>query len=115
MTSALMLFIVMLATFGLVALVLAGLVVIVWHQRLSQVRIAAADLLALRLLPVAGALLVVLTVVLPAFLSHEPHQDRETVGPWVVILAAFALLTLGHGFGRGWRAWTGAGSPLLAC
>jgi BlaR1 peptidase M56 len=115
MTSALMLSIVMLATFGLAALVLAGVVALVWHCGLSRVRTAAADLLALRLLPVAGALLFVLTVVLPAFLSHEPHQDRETVGPWVLILAAFALLTLGHGIGRGWRAWTAARSLLRAC
>jgi hypothetical protein len=110
-----MLSIVLLATFGLAALVLAGVVSLVWYWGLSRVRTAAADLLALRFLPVAGALLLVLTVVLPAFLSHEPHQDRETVGPLVLILAAFALLTLGHGIGRGWRACTAARSLLRAC
>jgi hypothetical protein len=115
MTSALTLGVVMLAAFGLAALLLAGVVAPVWYGGLRQMRTAAADLLALRLLPVAGALLFVLTVVLPAFLSHEPNQDREAVGPLVLILAAFALLTLGHGIGRGWRAWRAARSLLRAC
>jgi hypothetical protein len=115
MTSALTLGVVMLAAFALAALLLAGVVALVWYGGLRQVRTAAADLLALRLLPVAGALLFVLTVVLPAFLSHEPYQDREMVGPWVLLLAALAVLTLGHGFGRGWRAWRGARALLRAC
>ena len=115
MTSALMLGLVMLATFGLAALMLAAVVALVWYWGSSQVRTAAADLLALRLLPVAGALVFVLTIVLPAFLSHEPHQDRETVGPLVLTLAALALLTIGHGIGRGWRAWRATRSLLRAC
>jgi hypothetical protein len=115
MTSALMLSVVMLATFAGAALLLAGVVALVWRSGLSRVRIASADLLALRLLPAAGALLLVLTILLPAFLSHEPHQDRETVGPLVLVLAAFAVLTLAHGLYRGWRACTAARSLLRAC
>jgi hypothetical protein len=114
-SSLLLLGIVLLATFGLVAMLLAGLVAIAWHAWLSRVRTTSADLLALRLLPVAGALLFAVTVVLPAFLSREPYRDREAVGPLLLILAAFALLTLGHGIWRGWRAWTAARSLLQTC
>ena len=115
MSSALLLGIVLLATFGLAAMLLAGLVAIAWYPWLSRVRTASADLLALRLLPVAGALVFTVTVVLPAFLSREPYRDREAAGPLLLILAAFALLTLGHGIWRGWRAWTAARSLLQAC
>jgi hypothetical protein len=114
-SSALILGIVMLATFGLAALLLAGLVAIAWRAGLNRVRAAAADLLAVRLLPVTGALLLALAVVLPAFLRHEPHRDREMPGPLLLMLAAFALLSLGHGIWRGWRAWRAARSLLLEC
>jgi len=112
MSSALVLGTVLLATFWVAALLLAGFVAIAWHAGLNRVRMAAADLLALRLLPVAGALLFAVTVVLPAFLSYEPHRDREAIGPLLLILAAFALFTLGHGIWRGWSAWTTARSLL---
>jgi beta-lactamase regulating signal transducer with metallopeptidase domain len=56
-----------------------------------------------------------MTVVLPAFLSREPYRDREAGGPLLLILAAFALLTLGHGIWRGCRAWTAARSLLQTC
>ena len=115
MSSALLLGIVLLATFGLAAVLLAGLVAIAWYAWLSRVMTASADLLAVRLLPVAGALVFAVTVVLPAFLSREPYRDREAAGPLLLILAAFALLTLGHGIWRGWRAWTAARSLLQAC
>src|SRR5215472_10215279 len=115
MSSVLTLGIVLLATFGLAALMLAGLVAGAWHAGLNRVRMASADLLALRLFPVGGALLLVLTVALPAFLSYEPHHDHEAAGPLLLTLAAFALLTLGHGIWRGWRAWTAARSFLQAC
>lgn len=115
MSAALTLGIVMLATFGLASLLLAGLVAIAWHAGLKRVRPAPADLLALRLLPVTGALLLSVAVVLPAFLSHEPHRDREAVGPLLLTLAAFASLTLGHGIWRGWRALSAARGLLQAC
>ncbi len=115
MNSALVLGITLLATFGLTSLLLAGFVAIAWHAGLNRVRTASADLLALRLLPGAGALFFVVTVVLPAFLIYEPHRDREAAGPLLLILAAFALLALGHGSWRGWRAWTAARSLLQYC
>jgi hypothetical protein len=110
-----MLGIVMLATFGVAAQLLAGLVAIAWHAGLNRMRTASADLLALRLFPVAGALLFAFSVVLPAFLSYEPHRDHEAGGPLLLLLAAFALLPVGHGIWRGWRAWTGARALLRAC
>jgi Zn-dependent protease with chaperone function len=115
MNAALILGIVLLATFGLVALLLAGLVATAWHAGLSRARLASADVLALRLFPVVGALVFAVAVVLPAFLRFEPHQDREAAGPLLQCLAAFALLTLGHGIWRGWRAWAAARSLLQQC
>ena len=115
MSSALTLGVVLLATFALASLLLAGLVATAWRAGLSRVRTASADLLAVRLLPVAGGLLFAATVVLPAFFGYEPHRDREAAGPLLLILAGFALLTLGHGVWRGWRAWTAARSLLQAC
>ena len=115
MISALLLGVVLLATFGAAALLLSGIVATAWRAGLSSVRISAADLLSLRLLPVTGALLFALTVVLPAFLSREPHRDREAAGPLLLILAAFTLVTLGHGIWRGWRAWAASRSLMHAC
>jgi hypothetical protein len=115
MNSALMLGAVLLATFGLAALLFDGLVAVAWYSGLNRARIGSADLLALRLLPVAGALLFSATVVLPAFLLREPHQVREAAGPLLLILAAFSLITLGHGIWRGWRAWLATGSILREC
>jgi Zn-dependent protease with chaperone function len=115
MSSALTLGIVLLASFGLATLLLSGLVALAWHAGVKRLRTASADVLALRLLPVAGALLFAVTVVLPAFLSYEPRQDHEAAGPLLLILAAFASLTVGHGIWRGWRAWTAARSMLQGC
>ena len=115
MNSALILGIVLLATFGLAALALAGLVALAWIAGLSRARLTSADLLVLRLFPVVGALLVAVTIVLPAFLCWEPHRDREAAGPLLLVLAAFALLTLGHGIWRGWRACAAARSLLRRC
>ncbi|HXI67321.1 MAG TPA: M56 family metallopeptidase [Steroidobacteraceae bacterium] len=115
MNSALILGIVLLATFGLAALAFAGLVALAWLAGLSRARLTSADLLVLRLFPVVGALLVAVTIVLPAFLCWEPHRDREAAGPLLLVLAAFSLLTLGHGIWRGWRAWAEARSLLRQC
>jgi Zn-dependent protease with chaperone function len=115
MNAALMLGLVLLAMFGLSTLVLSGLVAFAWRAGLRYTVAASADLLTLRLLPAAGGLLIVLTVVLPAFLSHEPHQRREVAGPWLLSLAALSLLAVGHGVWRGWRACAAARSLLRNC
>jgi BlaR1 peptidase M56 len=110
-----MLGLVLLATYALAALLCAGVVALLWHCGVKRARAACVDLLALRLLPAAGALLLVLCIALPAFLRHEPHQERETVGPLLLALAALALLSLGHGMYRGWRAWSAARSLVRTC
>jgi BlaR1 peptidase M56 len=115
MNSAVMLCLVLLAMFGLSTLALSGAVALAWRAGLSQTLATSADLLTLRLLPAAGGLLIVLTVVLPAFLSQEPHQEREAAGPWLLTLAALSLLAMGHGAWRGWRACAAAHSLLRNC
>jgi len=115
MNSAVMLGLVLLGTYGLTALVLSGLVVLVWNAGLKQKAVGSTELLVLRLLPAAGGLLVVLTVVLPAFLSHEPHQQREAAGPVLVVLAALSFLALALGGWRSWQAFRTARSLLGNC
>jgi hypothetical protein len=95
---------VLLATFALASLLLAGVVAIAWRAGLGRRLDSAADLLALRLLPAAGGLLIVLAVVLPAFLGCEPHRQREAAGPVLLALAAFALVAMASGAWRASRA-----------
>ena len=107
---------VLMAAYGLASLLLSLLVAGLWGARLlaQPLRIPATSggLLALRLLPSAGALFLALTVVLPAFLINEPNRAVEPVGPLAVVLAVFALAAIGHGLRRGYRAW-GAADALL--
>ncbi len=115
MSPAVLLCLVLLATFGLATLMLSLLVAVAWRPGLQRAPAASAELLALRLLPAGGALLLVLTVVLPAFLTEEPHQPREAAGPWLLILAAWSLLAVSHGLWRGWRACAAAHALLRNC
>jgi Zn-dependent protease with chaperone function len=110
-----MLCLVLLAMFALTTLLLSGLVALSWRAGLSRILATPSDLLTLRLLPVAGAALIVLGVVLPAFLRYEPHREHEAVGPLIVILAIFSVSTLGHGILRGWRACAEARRLRKSC
>jgi Zn-dependent protease with chaperone function len=101
---ALLLSLVLLAALGFVNLFLSVLVALLWRTGLSRMTITSADLFSLRLLPVTGGLLVAVTVVLPAFLAHEPRQQHEAAGPLLVTLSAFALGCVMHAIWRGWRA-----------
>ena len=114
MSAALLLALVLLAAYAAGALLLSGLAALAWRAGLKRVLTTSADLLALRLLPAAGGLLIALTVVLPAFVSYEPHRGREAVGPWLMLLAGLALASIGHGAWRGWRACAGARALLLS-
>jgi Zn-dependent protease with chaperone function len=105
MNPAATLLLALLAAYGLVSLALSALVTIAWRAGLAQRCQRPDELLALRLLPSAGALLIVLTVVLPAFVRYEPPQETENVGLLTAALAAGAAMLLGAGIGRGWRAW----------
>lgn len=115
MNPSLLLGLVLLAMFALTTLILSGLVAFSWNAGLHRVLATSGDLLTLRLIPVVGGALVVLGVVLPAFLRYEPHRKHEEAGPLVIILAAFALVTLGHGIWRAWRACAAARALRKSC
>ena len=115
MSSALLLSLVLLAAFGLGTLLLSALVALAWRAGLARTRATAADLLAVRLLPPAGALLIALTVVLPAFLSFEPRREDEGAGPVLILLAALAIAALAGGLVRGWRAVRASRALLERC
>jgi beta-lactamase regulating signal transducer with metallopeptidase domain len=108
----LLLCLVLLATFGLSSLLLSGLVALAWRAGVKQIAATSADFLTLRLLPVAGAVLLAFTVVLPAFLRHEPQRQSEAAGPLLVMLAAFSLVCATHAIWRGWRACIAARALL---
>jgi BlaR1 peptidase M56 len=99
---------VLLAAFGLAALMLSAVLALAWHSGLGRARLTSGDLLAARLFPVGGGLIVVLTGVLPAFLLYEPAHEPEAIGPLVIALALLALATLMHGVARGGRAYLAA-------
>jgi Zn-dependent protease with chaperone function len=96
---------VVLAAYGLCNLLLSAAVVLAWRAGLRQ-RLTDADaVLGVRLLPAMGSATLVLTVVLPAFLLYESPHAQDHPGPLLVASALFALLVLGDGARRGWRAW----------
>jgi hypothetical protein len=115
MTPLAMLCLVLLGVYGLTALVLSAAVALAWNAGLKRTAAGSSDLVLLRLLPAGGGLLIVLTVVLPAFLAQEPHEPHETAGPLLVVLAALSGVALGIGLWRGWRASTSARSLLESC
>jgi Zn-dependent protease with chaperone function len=112
MNPVLLVWLVLLATFGLVGVLISGVLAALWRAGLGRVIAAPLDLLSLRLLPAAGGVLVALTVVLPAFVSHEPHREHEAAGPILIGLAGFAVVCLAHGFWRGWKAYSAAQALL---
>jgi hypothetical protein len=96
------------AVYGLTSLLLSILVAGMWRAGLERLRSTSGDLLALRLLPPAGAAFLTLAVVLPAFLIHEPRHEVEQIGALLVVLVMIAFVAVGHGILRGWRACTAA-------
>jgi Zn-dependent protease with chaperone function len=107
-----MLCLVLVGVYGLTSLLLSILVAITWRASLDRMRWTSNDFLAMRLLPTGGAALVTLSVVLPAFLIYEPAHKFEEVGPFLVALVVFAVVTAGAAVVRGWRACL-AGRALL--
>lgn len=96
---------VLLAAYGLFNLLLSVAVVFAWRAGLRRHLTNAAAVLGVRLLPATGSATLVLTVVLPAFVLYEPRHAHDHPGPLLVISALFALLVVGDGLRRGWRAW----------
>jgi hypothetical protein len=101
-----MLCVVLLGVYALVSLLIAVLIQIAWFAGLKSVRQASRDLLAQRLLPSVGALLVTLGIVMPTFSIYEPVRQMEEIRTLLVVLALLALATAGDGIRRGWsRLW----------
>ena len=65
----------------------------------------ARMLFALRLAPILAALVFVVTLVLPAYLKHEPPQTGETLSWPLAGLAALSFLGLALAAWRGVAAW----------
>lgn len=89
-----------LAAYALLDLFLSALVAIVWRTRAvapvdlpPQVR--ARRLLRLRFVPSAGAAVITLAIISPAFAIHEPAGQDETMGPVLALLALAALAQIG--------------------
>ncbi len=115
MTLQVTLLVVLAATYGLVSSLMSVVVAATWHLCLKRVDASANELLALRLAPAGAAALVSLAVTLPAFLTYEPTREFEDGGPLLLALASIALLSVGIGMGRAWRASSAAVAFLKAC
>jgi BlaR1 peptidase M56 len=115
MNFAITLCLVLGAAFGVSSLILSIVVALAWRGGLARSRATSGELLVLRLLPAGGAALLALTVVLPAFLIYEPAHQREEGGPLLIALAVCALLTVGAGMWRAWRACMAARALRREC
>ena len=107
-----MLCLVLFAFYGLASLLLSVAVAMASRAFVRRKPQTSGALLALRLLPAAGAALLVATIVLPAFLADEPRHEIETAGPVLIGFAAIALLMIGDALRRGARAWASAAALL---
>lgn len=65
----------------------------------------AALLLAMRVLPAAGAALVAFGIALPVFLWFEPRDTDEAMARTLLLAGVAGLLLLARGAWRGVRAW----------
>ncbi len=95
---------VLLASFGLSTLLLSLAVAFCWRAGWLARLTKANAVLGMRLVPVVGSTVLVLTIVLPAFLLYEPPHARDEPGALLMISAALALLALADGARRAWQA-----------
>jgi len=94
-----------LALHAVVGGLLSALVALAWRGFGGRLAASSShSLLALRLLPAAGAGLAVFGMFLPAFLVHEPAQAEEQAGALLLGAAGTGLLLVGTGALRGIRA-----------
>jgi Zn-dependent protease with chaperone function len=71
----------------------------------AAMRRGSSAALAARLLPIVGALVAALVVVVPGFALHEPAQANEVPGVLATGLAAAGLILAGSLSRRAFRAW----------
>lgn len=62
-------------------------------------------LFALRTAPLAGSLLCVAALLLPAYIAHEPQHSNEIVSGKLVLLSLISIFGLGLALRRGLAAW----------
>ena len=115
MSFALTLCLVLLAVYALASLIVSVVVALIWRAGLDRRLASSNDLLAVRLLPSAGAAFLTLTVAMPAFMAYEPPHELETVGPLLVALVVLAMAMLCDGIRRGWQASAAAAAFSRAC
>jgi Zn-dependent protease with chaperone function len=115
MNNVAVLCLVLIAAYGLISLLLSVLVACTWSAWLEAKPLMSRSLFALRMLPSLGALFLTLSIVLPAFLIKEPNRAAEPVGPLLILVVAYVLVTLGAGCMRGWRARLATAKLLRNC
>ncbi|HXM40811.1 MAG TPA: M48 family metalloprotease [Bryobacteraceae bacterium] len=109
-----------LATFFLVHLALGMGVALIARQatRLGErlrPHVAARCMLALRLLPAAGAAFIVVAVCLPSYLCLEPEAPTERVGFGCLLVALLGTALWSVSIARGLRAAAGSRHFLRGC
>jgi Zn-dependent protease with chaperone function len=75
-----------------------------WARRWPA-SVCANVLFALRIVPPAATLLCIATLLIPAYLIHEPRQTEEIIGPELATLAFLSAAGVLLAFCRGWKAW----------
>jgi hypothetical protein len=115
MSTPQVLCLVLLAAYALNCMLLSLLVALLWRAGLHRVLQSSHALLALRLLPTVGAVVLLLGVALPAFWMYEPEYPSEDVGSLICILAGISLLLLGAAIRRGCVAWLDTRALLERC
>lgn len=103
------------AVFGLANLGLSVLIGAAWRLGLQRRGATSAQILALRLVPSIGALVLSAAVAVPAFLRTEPAHEAERVGACVIALGLLGFGVLGAGIARGWRAIASSRRLLRHC
>lgn len=114
MSAALVCLLVAAAGYGLASVTLA-LAVVALARWIGARGLTARELLALRLLPGFGALLLVITVIVPAFLSYEPRVRSEAGGPLLWGLALLSVMMAGDALRRALCAHRATRALLRRC
>lgn len=105
-----------LGSFFLVYTVLSLAVACGWH--VLNKRVAARDatfLYAIRVFPLAGAVAVVVLLILPSFLLREPYRTDETIALWGGALACGGLAVIVFGVVSVVSAWWNTHRFVASC
>ena len=103
------------AVYSLTSIALSLLCAVAWRLGLQRRPATAARLLALRLLPSGGALLLTFAVALPAFLRYEPEHEAERAGACLIALGLLTIALVGTAFARAGHALRSSRRLLRDC